>query len=66
MVMSFSGENISHAASTVNGRLMLFFAVTMPSFASCIKNMGVTSIFLAALAYNIGPGAVNKSSVLKS
>lgn len=46
MAMSFSMENISHAASTVNGRLMRFFAVTMPGSAICIRNMDVTNIFL--------------------
>lgn len=46
MVMSFNVENISHVASTVNGRQTLYFAATMPNFASCIKNMGVTNIFL--------------------
>lgn len=55
MVMSFSVENISHAASTVNERLMRFFAVTMPNSASYIRNMDVTNIFLRLLLITLDP-----------
>lgn len=34
-------------------------------FCALYRNMGKDSVLLGALAYNIGPGAVNKSSVYK-
>lgn len=34
-------------------------------FCALYRDMGKDSILLGALAYNIGPGAVNKSSVYK-
>ena len=34
-------------------------------FCALYRDMGKGSILLGALAYNIGPGAVNKSSVLR-
>ena len=37
----------------------------LQKFCALYRDMGKDSILLGALAYNIGPGAVNKSSVYK-
>ena len=44
---------------------MLFRSRDYAKFCELYKEYGRDKYILAALAYNIGPGAVNKSSVLK-
>lgn len=59
------GEPYRKGCQLTEAQADLLLRKDLKKFCSLYKDYGKDSILLGALAYNIGPGAVNKSSVLR-
>lgn len=59
------GEPYRKGCQLTEAQADLLLRKDLRKFCSLYKDYGKDSILLGALAYNIGPGAVNKSTVLR-
>lgn len=59
------GEPYRKGCQLTEAQADILLRKDLKKFCSYYRNYGKDSVLLGALAYNIGPGAVNKSSVLR-